>query len=82
MCVMASPTHACCSRRLRQRQAKKASGGKKKPLKGFMLFSSEHRAKVKEENPELTFGGIGKKLGEMWRALTDKEKEEYKSGKK
>ena len=47
-----------------------------------MLFSQEHREKVKKENPDLTFGGIGKKLGEMWRGLSDKEKEEYKSGKK
>jgi hypothetical protein len=46
-----------------------------------MLFSKEHRAKVKEEDPELTFGGVGKKLGEMWRGLSDKEKEEYKSRK-
>jgi len=60
--------------------AKKAKkkGGPKKPLSGFMLFSKENRAKVKEENPDITFGGIGKKLGEMWRALSDKEKAKYK----
>jgi hypothetical protein len=44
-----------------------------------MKFSQEKRSTVKEENPDLTFGGIGKKLGEMWRALTDKEKESYKT---
>ena len=62
-------------------QAKKSGGKSKKPLTGFMLFSQEHRAKVKEENPDITFGGVGKKLGEMWRALSDKEKEAYKKGK-
>eukprot|EP00526_Cylindrotheca_closterium_P028275 CAMPEP_0113638338 /NCGR_PEP_ID=MMETSP0017_2-20120614/20077_1 /TAXON_ID=2856 /ORGANISM="Cylindrotheca closterium" /LENGTH=76 /DNA_ID=CAMNT_0000549427 /DNA_START=88 /DNA_END=318 /DNA_ORIENTATION=- /assembly_acc=CAM_ASM_000147 len=62
--------------------AKKGGAKKKRPLSGFMKFSQEHRATVKEENPELTFGGIGKKLGEMWRALTDKEKESYKTPKK
>jgi len=62
-------------------QAKKAGGKAKKPLKGFMLFSSEHRAQIKEENPDLTFGGIGKKLGEMWRGLDEKTKEAYKAGK-
>jgi hypothetical protein len=46
-----------------------------------MLFSKENRSKVKEEDPDLTFGGVGKKLGEMWRALSDKEKEAYKSKK-
>lgn len=40
--------------------------------------SKEHREQVKKDNPEITFGGVGKKLGEMWRALSDKEKEEYK----
>ena len=58
-----------------------AKSGSKKPLTGFMLFSKEHRAKVKEENPEITFGGVGKKLGEMWRALSDKEKQAYKDRK-
>lgn len=63
--------------------AKKSSPTKKvkKPLSGFMLFSKENRSKVKEEDPDLTFGGVGKKLGEMWRALSDKEKEAYKSKK-
>lgn len=46
-----------------------------------MLFSKEHRAKVKEDNPEITFGGIGKELGAMWRALSDKEKQAYKDRK-
>lgn len=60
--------------------AAKGAGGKK-ALTGFMLFSKEHRAKVKEENPDITFGGVGKKLGEMWRALSEKEKAAYKTEK-
>jgi len=59
----------------------KKGGKAKKPLKGFMLFSQEHRPKVKEENPDISFGQIGKKLGEMWRALNDEEKEKYKNPK-
>lgn len=47
-----------------------------------MLFSKEHRPKVKADNPDITFGQIGKKLGEMWRALPDKEKEQWKAGNK
>ena len=35
-------------------------------------------AKVKEDFPDLTFGGIGKKLGELWRELDDEAKEKYK----
>ncbi|CAJ1965391.1 unnamed protein product [Cylindrotheca closterium] len=50
----------------------------KKPLSGFMKFSQEHRAIVKGANPDLSFGGIGKKLGDMWRTLSGDEKAAYK----
>jgi len=33
----------------------KKTGGAKKPLSGFMLFSKENRPKIKEENPDITF---------------------------
>lgn len=56
-------------------------GGSKKPLSGFMLFSKENRAQIKEDNPDITFGQIGKKLGEMWRALSDEEKQAFKDRK-
>lgn len=46
-----------------------------------MLFAKENRAQVKEDNPDITFGGIGKELGAMWRALTDKEKQAWKDRK-
>jgi hypothetical protein len=65
----------------KQKASAKKSGGSKKPLSGFMLFSKEHRPKIKEDSPDLTFGGIGKKLGEMWRALSEKEKQAYKDRK-
>jgi HMG (high mobility group) box len=67
-----------------QAAAKKApakKGGAKKQLSGFMLFSKEHRSKIKEDNPEMSFGQVGKKLGEMWRELTDEEKVAYKERK-
>lgn len=83
MCVLRDClriSHLCGFLVLSQSSAKK-TGGSKKPLSGFMLFSKEHRAQVKEDNPEITFGGVGKKLGEMWRALSDDEKQAYKDGK-
>jgi hypothetical protein len=49
----------------------------KKPLTGYIRFSQEKRAKVKEENPELKGTEVMKKLGEMWKALSDKKKEKY-----
>ena len=43
-----------------------------------MKFSQENRAKVKGEYPELAFGEVGRKLGEMWRALSGEQKQVYK----
>eukprot|EP00585_Thalassiosira_rotula_P009959 CAMPEP_0196158672 /NCGR_PEP_ID=MMETSP0910-20130528/45933_1 /TAXON_ID=49265 /ORGANISM="Thalassiosira rotula, Strain GSO102" /LENGTH=75 /DNA_ID=CAMNT_0041423581 /DNA_START=246 /DNA_END=473 /DNA_ORIENTATION=+ len=57
---------------------KKAKGGKKK-LSNYMLFAKDTRPKIIEENPDLTFGEVGKELGKRWRALTDDEKAEWKS---
>ena len=47
------------------------------PMRGFMLFSNNNRQRIKDENPNITLGKLGKKLGEMWRALTDEEKAQY-----
>lgn len=49
----------------------------KKPATGYIRFSQEKRSKVKEENPELKGTEVMKKLGEMWKALSDKKKEKY-----
>ena len=39
-----------------------------------MYFSIESRARIKEENPDLTFGEIAGKVGAAWKAVTDKTK--------
>ena len=44
---------------------------------GFLLFCAEHRPKIKEDTPDISFPDIGRKLGEMWRGLKDKEKAKY-----
>ena len=44
-----------------------------------MRFSKENREKVKQDGPELSFGEIGRELGARWRALTQEEKESYKT---
>jgi len=62
---------------------KKASPKKKaakdpnapKGAKGsYMFFSASERARIKEQNPDLTFGEIAKKVGEEWKATEDKSK--------
>lgn len=49
----------------------------KKGMSAFMLFSNECRGKIKDENPNASFGEIGAKVGEAWKKLTEKEKEVY-----
>ena len=51
---------------------------KKRPLSGFIYFSNQHRSAVKARNPKLTFGGVGRELGKMWRELSEDEKQRYK----
>ena len=46
-------------------------------MSAFFLYSQAFRSQVKEENPDITFGEVGKKLGEMWRALSEDEKQAY-----
>lgn len=74
------PERIPCTRMPQAETAKKteakSKGGKK--LSGYMKFSQEHREKVKEDNPGISFGQIGKKLGEMWRSLDENEKAKYK----
>lgn len=42
-----------------------------------MHFSSAKRPEVKENNPGIAFGDVGKKLGEMWKSLTADDKIPY-----
>ncbi|KAJ3001551.1 Non-histone chromosomal protein 6 [Thoreauomyces humboldtii] len=49
----------------------------KKALSAFMIFSQENRARIKEENPDATFGQLGKLLGAAWKDLNEKDKSVY-----
>jgi hypothetical protein len=51
----------------------------KRPLTGYMLFASEKRSEVLKENPKLRVTEIAVKLGEMWKSLSDEEKDSYKN---
>jgi len=60
----------------KKKKAKKDPNAPKK-YSGFMVFSEDNREKVKSENPNIEFADISRKLGSMWKSLSDKEKEEY-----
>ena len=49
----------------------------KKPLSGFLLFSREMRPKVRADDPGISFADMSKRLGELWRGLSDAEKARY-----
>ncbi|KAG1445827.1 hypothetical protein G6F56_009775 [Rhizopus delemar] len=59
------------------RRSKKDADTPKRGLSAYMFFSKENRNTVKEENPEATFGELGKILGAKWKAMDEKEKEPY-----
>ncbi|KAJ8266042.1 hypothetical protein GJAV_G00125240 [Gymnothorax javanicus] len=56
---------------------KKDPNAPKRPPSGFFLFSSEHRPKIKAQDPSLGIGEVAKKLGEMWNNLSDSSKQPY-----
>ncbi|PRW39212.1 non-histone chromosomal 6 [Chlorella sorokiniana] len=49
----------------------------KRPLSAYMFFASDKRKELKETQPGLSLGEVGKATGEAWKELTDKEKEPY-----
>ncbi|KAL2684021.1 nucleosome binding protein [Phyllosticta citricarpa] len=69
----------------RKAKATKADGGKKKKdpnapkrgLSAYMFFANEQREKVREDNPGIKFGEVGKLLGEKWKALSEKQRAPY-----
>ncbi|KNC99879.1 uncharacterized protein SPPG_05251 [Spizellomyces punctatus DAOM BR117] len=61
----------------RKTRAKKDPNAPKKPLSAFFFFSQENRARIKEENPDATFGQIGKLLGQEWKEISQSDKQLY-----
>jgi len=39
-----------------------------------MFFVTDYRDRIKEENPDVSFGEVGKLLGAKWKELSDAEK--------
>merc|ERR1711971_751103 len=51
----------------------------KRGLSAYMFFANDQRDKVREENPGIKFGEVGKILGEKWKGLNDKQKAHYEA---
>ena len=61
----------------RAKKEKKAKGTRK--LSPYMKFAQEARKKIIAEEPELKSDiiKVGKRIGEMWRGLSESEKAKY-----
>jgi len=60
-----------------KKEAKKDPKAPKKAKSGYNYFMSENRAKLKEENPEASFGELAKLVSSAYKALDADEKEKY-----
>lgn len=54
----------------------------KRPLTPYFIFASEKREEVKSKHADLKITEISKKLGEMWKGLSQEEKDRYVSKSK
>ncbi|KAJ5211631.1 Non-histone chromosomal protein 6 [Penicillium cinerascens] len=61
----------------RVQRRKKDPNAPKRGLSAYMFFANDNRDKVREENPGISFGQVGKKLGDKWKALTESERKPY-----
>jgi LSD1 subclass zinc finger protein len=79
MNLAAAPTHD--SKHLMNssalRKKRKDPSAPKRASNAYMIFCKEKRAELKANRPDLPFGQLGKRLGEMWRSMTADEKRPY-----
>ncbi|PWN87179.1 high mobility group box, partial [Acaromyces ingoldii] len=58
-------------------RSKKDAGAPKRALSAYMFFSQDWRERIKQENPQASFGEVGRLLGAKWSSLSDSEKKPY-----
>lgn len=56
----------------RKKKKIKLPGQPKRNMTAYFLWMNENREKIKAQNPDLSVTEIGKKAGELWKALDDK----------
>ena len=61
------------------RKKRKDPNAPKRASNAYMIFCKERRAQLKLDRPDLPFGQLGKRLGEMWRSMTPEEKRLYEN---
>src|SRR5690606_37258816 len=69
-----SDDEAPAKKRKRVPKAKKDPNKPKMSMSSYMYFTNDKRPSVREKYPDLKMTDIGKKLAELWRAVTPDEK--------
>src|ERR1700722_3373936 len=59
------------------RKKRKDPNAPKRASNAYMIFCKERRSQLKLDRPDLPFGQLGKRLGEMWRSMSAEEKKSY-----
>ena len=84
--TVASPTESSTSASTSPTSSSSSSSSKKKrrdpsapkrSSNAYMIFCKEQRSVLKVEEPHLAFGRLGQRLGEMWRDMSNDEKQPY-----
>ncbi|KAJ1915381.1 Non-histone chromosomal protein 6 [Tieghemiomyces parasiticus] len=58
----------------KKKRTKKDPNAPKRALSAYMFYSQSARESVKQNNPEATFGELGKLLGAQWKEMTPAQK--------
>lgn len=56
---------------------KKDPNAPKRPKSAYMEYAVSRRPTLVKESPGLTFGEIGRQMGQEWRSMSDAEKKPY-----
>lgn len=73
------PSHTSRSLEYRAQLTVTDPNAPKRGLSAYMFFANEQRENVREENPGISFGQVGKLLGERWKALNEKQRAPYEA---
>ena len=74
-----SPSRSKKSTKKGGSRKKKDPNAPKKALSAYMIFAQANRDKVKKENPDASFGELGKLLGKLWGKASKSDKAKYEA---
>lgn len=58
---------------------KKDENAPKRALSAYMFFANANREQIRTDNPDISFGEVGRLLGQKWKELSDSEKAPYEA---